>query len=287
MEYTDINNQKTPDKSVVNKKINDFSGQTEPLLPWEQNEKEKEEAKQSFLSKYWMLLALIILLLAFPFTIFKINFGNFFQSSNSITSQNVISNTKPYLNAQEFASLFNTTDFGVGGFLYIYNNTFNKNIKIANNTFGSPLSDFYKYNSYGYLSNNLTSELTYLDSENITNSNGKVEGNMGVVGTTYETSKPIYIYTNMFSTSYSYTSSVVFDNKTFNGMEYSLSNASASSSETLSNGTSITYVTTTFNFLGIKNNNVYNLIFIITTYGSFKVPTLNITKLLSTVSNFN
>lgn len=283
----DYNTQNNTQSNTQNKNSNN---QSEPLFPWEQNEKEKEELKQSFLSKYWMLLVLIILLAALPFTILKINFGKTQQSSNSTVNSNfkVSSNSQqisgPYLSNQEFDSLFNTTNFDVQyskvGFLIIFNSSFSTETKIANNTYGWPLNL-----TAGYPYNNITEELIYIWEENITTSSNKLEETISLVGSTYETPKPIYMYSSQLSQSFTYVN-LLINNKTYNGMEYSIGSATGPQTYYLGKN-SISYNTTVFRFLGVKNNNIYNLTFIINNYSNIRSSTLNITKLVSIVSNFN
>ena len=301
----DYNTQNSTQSSTQNKNSNN---QAEPLLPWEQNEKEKEELKQSFLSKYWMLLVLIILLAMLPFTILKINFGKAQQTSNSTVNSNskVSSNSQqisgPYLNNQEFDSLFNTTNSKVlhysGGyhFLVISNNSFSTETKITNNTtnntYGDSLNSATDNYPFYFLSNNITEDLSYIDAKNITTSSNKTEAVIGVIGNTYKTPKPLYIYSTFFSQNFLLAPYI--DNKTYNGMEYSISDLTepkkynSTTPQTYNSGkNSSTYNLTYITFLGVKNTNVYYLNFLIYNYGNIKNITPNITKLTSIVSNFS
>ena len=227
-----------------------------------------------------------------PFTILKINFGKAQQTSNSTVNSNskVSSNSQqisgPYLNNQEFDSLFNNTNFDVqywkGYFLIISNSSYSTETKIANNTYGWPLNTT---GSYYFLINNITGDLLYGSQENITTSSNELEEIISLVGSTYQTPKPLYIYSSLFSQSFTYLAPFI-DNKTYNGMEYSIGSATAP--QTYNSGkNSSSYNITTFSFLGVKNNNVYSLIFIINNYSDIKSPTFNITKLVSIVSNFS
>jgi hypothetical protein len=301
--YSDTNySNNSPNSNNNENKDNEYSNNSVTVsefedeeLPWEKNEREKKSEEQSFLSKYWMLLILIILLAALPFAIFKINFGKAQQSSNSAVNSNssVGSSSQkisgPYINNQEFDSLFNTTNFNVqywkgdfGDFLIIYNSTYSTKTKIANNTYVQPLNNT---GLYYFLINNITGYLMYGSQENITTSSNEIEETISLVGATYQTPKPTYVYSSLFSQDFSYFPPFI-DNKTYNGMEYSI--VSVTEPRTYNSGdTSIPYNITAFLFLGVKNNNVYNLNFIINNYSNIKSPTFNITKLVSILSNFN
>ncbi|MGC8479508.1 MAG: hypothetical protein ACP5M9_02460 [Candidatus Micrarchaeia archaeon] len=290
MEEYKYSNKQNTDEDVEKGKNTNKKGpllssfEQDPVLPWEENEAEKKALKQSFLSKYWMLIVFLILLIILPFTILKINL-NFLHTNFTINSGSQQING-PYLNSQEFSSLFNTNNLNVKLYnhvIFFYNNSYSELTKITNTTYGDSLSIALNTSPYTFIINNITEEIFYINQENITTKSNKIADVIGAFGTTYETSKPIYIYSSFFSQSFKYLAPFI-DNKTYNGMEYSIQNLY----EPQINGSvGDSYSTNRITFLGVKNNNVYDFTFTISNYNSTENATLNITALVSMVSNFN
>ncbi|MEM0200877.1 MAG: hypothetical protein QXD23_00535, partial [Candidatus Micrarchaeaceae archaeon] len=111
-------------------------------LPWEKNEREKKETAQNFLSKYWMLIIILILLIALPFTLIKINFSNLLNNKNTganltkinTSTANLNKNTSNILNIQyhnlslyQVSTLFNIPKNIINnnwnGYTQIYNDS--------------------------------------------------------------------------------------------------------------------------------------------------------------------
>ena len=173
-----------------NQKQKSMFGEDEEL-PWEENEHEKELLKQSFISKYWMSIILLVLLLILPFTILNIKFT---PSKTNSTSTNTSSGSSlnnvdfaPYPNMNYLSEIYNGKWYGN---VTLFNQS-NKKFNITkNNTLISVESlpyDFLK---------NFSTIYVYSYNTKINNSISNTN-KINLIGYVYMTLYPKKIYSGM------------------------------------------------------------------------------------------
>ncbi len=283
-------------------------------LPWEKNEREKKENEQSFMSKYWMLVVLLVLLIILPFTILKINFSHLIHTNNSSNniavnlsktnnSSNNISTiqnkikpiyiyftvTPKNLTWEQINSIFNLPTsrdtsnlFNQTFDVFVYNGINTSKQNLLNESylftyyFGGNITFFLNsyYKSYPEFFNNIST--AYVTS--FTNSLNYSNSSEGILfsQTTLTTQKPILIYSKLLS-GFKWSNL----NKSYGGLTYSIYNS------TNGNSTNFTYKSLEYTIFAYKNNTVSTTVLNVNYPIHSTKLTINVNRALNYISNLS
>ena len=280
-------------------------------LPWEKNEREKKENEQSFMSKYWMLVVLLVLLIILPFTVLKINFSHLLHTNNSsnnitlniskttnkttntistTTVASIVNNNYKYLSlnsknltTSQIDSIFNLSPSQEkftqnSTFVAIYNGSGNFTKQLNKNFFfiGNLSKLLIIFTStFPNLNNNISTAYytSYLTSLNYTNINLH---ELSFSQTFFITQKPLLVYSDLLSTDV-----LKKSNLTYDGLNYIVSNA------TNGNGSGLTSNQLTYNIIAYKNDVVSDTTISVTTPVGTKQYAINETKAINYILNLS